>query len=69
MCIMAYFFTSSTPWGEINVQPQGHVPIAAIGPDCSAVYLFPETAAELAGPHFMHGLVTITKLVQLYYLV
>ena len=28
---MAYFFTSSAPCGEIRVQPQGHVPIAAMG--------------------------------------
>ncbi len=39
MCIMAYFFTSSTPCGEIIVQPQGHVPIAATETVCLAAYL------------------------------
>jgi hypothetical protein len=46
ICIMAYFFTSSTPKGETIAQPHGHVPIAPMQAIPRVVYLSSEKAIK-----------------------
>ena len=63
MCIMAYFFTSSIPWGETSVQPQGQVPIAPILTVSTPFYLSHETDMKIAWREIDPGETFIWRLI------